>query len=265
MIAIATMPSASQASSVVLFVGIALSITSRKRNAGTMPSALEKTMSARTKLRRLRSGPNNRKTRRRFARRTSGSSGRLGLSPTSNVPCLPRALISRPNARAHRRMPQRTPRAREVRRGSHDPRGLVGFHPWRMTTNTARTAGTTTSMVTTRATTTLTLTRMRRTIRSSITTSCRTTRPSASLMSSLRPPRGWRASSPLRLARIASASRSRSRAPRSLWSSSVRRTLRPSRSTAPASWPPSCCRSSSMRRCGRASASRTPTTRTTRF
>jgi hypothetical protein len=66
----------------------------RRRNAGTMPSALEKTISPRTRERRLRSGPNSAKTRCRLARRTSGSSGRCGLSPVSNVPCRPRLLTS---------------------------------------------------------------------------------------------------------------------------------------------------------------------------
>src|SRR5580765_1600732 len=65
------------------------------RKAGMTPRPAETTISASRPVRRRQYGPNRRPTRRRFARRSSGSAGRSGASSAEwkNMPTLPQRTV----------------------------------------------------------------------------------------------------------------------------------------------------------------------------
>src|SRR5262249_45500340 len=75
-IEIAIIPPASSDSSLMFWLGSAVSRMPRSRNGETMPSPAETTISAQTTASFRRYSRNSRAMRRRFARRTAGSAGR---------------------------------------------------------------------------------------------------------------------------------------------------------------------------------------------
>ena len=85
MIGIATIPATSQVSRLMFCSGIATSSTSRSRNGEITPSPAERRISTETTRSFCRYARNSRMMRLVFACRTTGSDGRVGLSPFTSV------------------------------------------------------------------------------------------------------------------------------------------------------------------------------------